>query len=428
MTTDSPRDKPATCTPACSEGHTYEPGCGLHHPGGWTGLLGAAPEILDGRTMEEALGRERAQIHAPWTPAQVAALNAFQKSGRMHPFTCGGEHAPGLPRLVARADGWHCSDPYGEGCDYRQYWAHAFMARPEAWPAPGWIARLSTPDDDRSQITETVRGGRRLAPPIRSDLGTEFVRQADNPDWEGIAAFEAALPASPAPKAPRSREVGAVSTVTVTVHAPNAGDAATWTRSIADLITAEFGTSMRLSITISDATTPGAGSLRERVAAAIDEGFGTFDADETEDAYLIEALTTAVYAAVQPELDQLRKAERAVNLLADSHRRAEQAEDLLRIAHETSNRSEAERALAVQRAEQAEAQLSLIDAMRQNNLDAAGAAIQRAEQAEAALARVRAECHAIGTDVCNAATRILNALDGPAAGGQETGAGQAGAS
>lgn len=38
----------------------------------------------------------------------------------------------------------------------------------------------------------------------------------------------------------------------------------------------------------------------------------------------------------------------------------------------------------------------------------------RAEQAEAALARVRAECQAIGTDVCNAATRILAALDGPA--------------
>jgi hypothetical protein len=69
--------------------------------------------------------------------------------------------------------------------------------------------------------------------------------------------------------------------------------------------------------------------------------------------------------------------------LADERTRAERAEDLLRVAHDTSNRSETERALAV----------------------------QRAEQAEAALARGRAECHAIGTDVCNAAARILDALD-----------------
>lgn len=52
--------------------------------------------------------------------------------------------------------------------------------------------------------------------------------------------------------------------------------------------------------------------------------------------------------------ERLRKAERAADLLADSHRRAEQAEDLLRIAHDTSNKSEAERARAVQRAEYAE--------------------------------------------------------------------------
>lgn len=74
------------------------------------------------------------QIRAPWTPEQVAALNRFQREGGMHPFTCGGEHAPGLPVLVARIDGWHCSDPYGEGCDYRQDWAHPFMADPDAWP------------------------------------------------------------------------------------------------------------------------------------------------------------------------------------------------------------------------------------------------------------------------------------------------------
>ncbi|MFJ4649494.1 hypothetical protein ACIP6Q_39170 [Streptomyces bobili] len=49
--------------------------------------------------------------------------------------------------------------------------------------------------------------------------------------------------------------------------------------------------------------------------------------------------------------ERARKAERAVDLLADSHRRADQAEELLRVAHETSNKSEAERARAAQRAE-----------------------------------------------------------------------------
>ncbi|MFE2832225.1 hypothetical protein ACFXI6_14425 [Streptomyces mirabilis] len=76
------------------------------------------------------------QMRAPWTPEQVAALNHFQAEGGMHPFTCGGEHAPGSPALIAYTDGWRCSQPYGESCDYRQDWAHAFMADPNAWPKP----------------------------------------------------------------------------------------------------------------------------------------------------------------------------------------------------------------------------------------------------------------------------------------------------
>ncbi|MFE9935883.1 hypothetical protein [Streptomyces hirsutus] len=56
----------------------------------------------------------------------------------------------------------------------------------------------------------------------------------------------------------------------------------------------------------------------------------------------------ARYEEVQGEMN-----ERAIDLT----RRAAQAEDLLRVAHETSNKSEAERARAVQRAERAEAAL-----------------------------------------------------------------------
>lgn len=92
-------------------------------------------------------------IRAPWTPVQVAALNAFQRWGGGHPFTCGGEHTPGSPVLTAREDGWHCSDPYGEGCDYTQDWAHASMADPGAWPKPPFGERHGpTPEEMRAAL------------------------------------------------------------------------------------------------------------------------------------------------------------------------------------------------------------------------------------------------------------------------------------
>lgn len=59
---------------------------------------------------------------------EVKSLNAFQRSGKFHPFTCGGtkhysEDEP-TPMLLATIDGWVCPDPH---CDYRQVWAHDFM-------------------------------------------------------------------------------------------------------------------------------------------------------------------------------------------------------------------------------------------------------------------------------------------------------------
>ncbi|WP_037616379.1 hypothetical protein [Streptomyces aureus] len=77
-------------------------------------------------------------IRAPWTPEQVAALNAFQAHSGMHPFTCGNDHATPDLHLVAHEDGWHCWLP---NCHYRQDWAHAFMADPNTWPQPLSAAR-----------------------------------------------------------------------------------------------------------------------------------------------------------------------------------------------------------------------------------------------------------------------------------------------
>lgn len=67
------------------------------------------------------------KVEAPFTPDQVASLNAYQVAGIMHPFTCGGGQARGHNgiRLIAAEDGWHCAS---DTCDYRQDWAHAFMA------------------------------------------------------------------------------------------------------------------------------------------------------------------------------------------------------------------------------------------------------------------------------------------------------------
>lgn len=48
-------------------------------------------------------------IYAPWTDKQVEALNFYQKSGRLHPYTCGGGGGPcsGVD-LVATNNGWVC--------------------------------------------------------------------------------------------------------------------------------------------------------------------------------------------------------------------------------------------------------------------------------------------------------------------------------
>lgn len=67
-------------------------------------------------------------IHAPWTPAQVEALNTYQRSGYFHPYTCGKrdqwEHGEG--ELIATENGWVCPD-----CSYTQDWAHAASVNPD---------------------------------------------------------------------------------------------------------------------------------------------------------------------------------------------------------------------------------------------------------------------------------------------------------
>lgn len=55
-----------------------------------------------------------------FTPEKVTKLNAYQQSGRCHPYTCESRHANTEAVLVATVRGWIC--PY---CDYTQDWVHA---------------------------------------------------------------------------------------------------------------------------------------------------------------------------------------------------------------------------------------------------------------------------------------------------------------
>ena len=66
-------------------------------------------------------------INAPWSAAEVDALNRFQRADHVHPFTCP-HHTDNINRtLFATSAGWLC--PH---CAYQQDWAHrAMLAEPD---------------------------------------------------------------------------------------------------------------------------------------------------------------------------------------------------------------------------------------------------------------------------------------------------------
>ena len=78
--------------------------------------------------VERAVESQMPKISAPFTAAQVVALNQRQGDGRFHPFTCAnrddGAHAgEGLLVATGAPAGWVC--PW---CKYTQGWAWAFQA------------------------------------------------------------------------------------------------------------------------------------------------------------------------------------------------------------------------------------------------------------------------------------------------------------
>jgi hypothetical protein len=71
------------------------------------------------------------KVYAPFTPDQVASLNAYQRSGTFHEFTCGSDNCHAVvvydskAILHASPKGWKC--PF-TNCDYTQDWAYDWMA------------------------------------------------------------------------------------------------------------------------------------------------------------------------------------------------------------------------------------------------------------------------------------------------------------
>lgn len=95
--------------------------------------------------------------------------------------------------------------------------------------------------------------------------------------------------------------------------------------------------------------------------------------------------------------------------------RADQAEELLHIAHETSNKSETERARAVQRAEAAERDAGIYRNRLARLTDGYAKQFRRLEAAEAAIEAVRAyaaDLERAGWTGPAIARRIRQALDG----------------
>jgi hypothetical protein len=93
--------------------------------------------MASGDAADQARDALGGRVIAPFTKAQVESLNAYQRSGVFHEFTCPRDHVCGnltpdgdkcgMPHSVAlqaTESGWVCPD--GDG--YTQDWAHGFMA------------------------------------------------------------------------------------------------------------------------------------------------------------------------------------------------------------------------------------------------------------------------------------------------------------
>lgn len=144
-------------------------------------------------------------ITAPWSADIVAALNEWQRSGLVHPYTCGGnrmdaahstyqaEHGGDFGQLIATTTGWVCP-----ACSYRQDWAHAIAPADQpnhsAVPRAEFVTRFRAHMLRRAG-TDVFEDGESIADyatetapsywqtPWQRDLGPEECAEADMEYW-----------------------------------------------------------------------------------------------------------------------------------------------------------------------------------------------------------------------------------------------------
>lgn len=94
-------------------------------------------------------------VKAPWTDEQVAALNAYQRLGYVHEFTCP-DHHEGSRVLVAHREGW------------TRLYFRPWIAKDSALT----LAAILPPDDGPAVELPEVVLSDRVSPPALSHRST----------------------------------------------------------------------------------------------------------------------------------------------------------------------------------------------------------------------------------------------------------------
>ena len=130
-------------------------------------------------------------VDAPFSPEQVASLNAYQSSGRMHPFTCAGnrhdgvhrayqaEHGGDLGQLVATETGCPV-------CASTQDWAWLWMSD---W---SWRGSKTSSEGDLREVPPSRIQCRRCAgeqPPVSPLLLCDSRSSASPAAWSSFKRF-----------------------------------------------------------------------------------------------------------------------------------------------------------------------------------------------------------------------------------------------
>ena len=140
------------------------------------------------------------KVHAPFSPAQIESLNAYQESEYVHPYTCRSPECPAaswageedwLP-MAADADGLHCTG----GCRRVQAWAYAWTA--------DWSWREMENAERQRREREAARSYRQVRRHMRILATSPRGRRAALwLNYAGAASWLAAAFTGKAPRKPR---------------------------------------------------------------------------------------------------------------------------------------------------------------------------------------------------------------------------------